>query len=59
MVERRTAEFQCGNKRPHETRREAREHLAFVRKKNTAAERYTVYLCPHCGFYHVGKRPKK
>jgi rubrerythrin len=20
---------------------------------------YTVYTCPHCGYYHVGRQPKK
>lgn len=60
MVKRRTERFQCGTKKKIETRRKARMHLGNVRDNDRkSSARYMIYLCPHCGFYHVGKRPIK
>ncbi len=54
----RDPERQCRGKRKYDTKKLAREGLADARKRvQSDPHRLVIYMCPHCGFYHVGHKP--
>lgn len=48
--------WECGRKRPY-SKPEAK--LALERFKELGETRLRVYNCPHCPFYHLGKKPRR
>lgn len=52
----RSRERSCEGKFPHETKDQAKAHMAnLIRKGNVLLE---VYRCMWCEKYHVGHRPR-
>jgi predicted RNA-binding Zn-ribbon protein involved in translation (DUF1610 family) len=54
--ERRPASCPTG-KVIHRTKESAKDHAALLRLQK--GDHARPYHCPDCGFYHVGRRPKK
>lgn len=44
--------FQCLGKRRYETKARAKQSLRTHRKQGLLCS----YRCPHCGYFHVGRR---
>lgn len=50
-------ENQCRFKKPYTLKRRALKDSQAL-SKNNPEEIFTVYECPHCGKYHVGRERK-
>jgi len=53
----RTAEHQCGRKHPFGTRKKARQ-VARQAAGSTGGRIMQEYLCPWCGYWHIGHSPR-
>lgn len=53
--QRRAYDKQCKGKRPYKRRRDARRAKRRI-ETNTNGEKYDVYHCPWCDFFHVGHK---
>jgi hypothetical protein len=61
VVETRNYERQCKGKRTYASKKNARKAIRRTVTKY-GAERYStlsVYLCPHCGWWHFGHSRRK
>lgn len=54
---RRQRRNSCGGKRRYEDKADAINEATRMRRIHPG-ESYDGYQCPHCGFWHVGHRPK-
>lgn len=48
---------QCLGKVRYRQRRWAKGAIQQMRARGRATAGLSAYLCPHCGFFHIGNRP--
>lgn len=48
---------QCNGKIRYRTRRWAKQAIVEMRAHGHHTATLSAYLCPHCGFFHIGNRP--
>ena len=52
-------EHQCGDKQQHLDRAHAKNHIKrMVASGKSAGKHLAIYTCPHCGYFHIGRRPR-
>lgn len=52
------AVHQCENKVRHLTRDHAKQALKAMRANGATGRHLSFYSCPHCGFFHLGRKPR-